>query len=209
MAHDDVSGIYAIEHAVSAKFYIGSSYQCRRRKSQHWTALRGGYHPSPHLQHAWNKYGEDAFEFFILEECAKSDLLIREQVYLDAFKPIFNSCWIAGRVTSPEVNARRAESLRARAALITHCPKGHAYDAENTYISKKGNRICRQCNTERVARVYASETSEQTAARLQRNLDYHTRHRDQRLTAMRTYVTAHKDEKRAYDRARRQRLSHG
>ena len=32
-----------------------------------------------------------------------------------------------------------------RAARITHCPRGHAYDEENTYRSKKGKRGCRKC----------------------------------------------------------------
>lgn len=27
----------------------------------------------------------------------------------------------------------------------THCPKGHEYTAENTYVSKKGHRQCRAC----------------------------------------------------------------
>jgi hypothetical protein len=27
----------------------------------------------------------------------------------------------------------------------THCPKGHAYDEENTYYTKKGTRACRAC----------------------------------------------------------------
>lgn len=30
----------------------------------------------------------------------------------------------------------------------THCPHGHSYDSENTYIDKKGGRRCRQCNRE-------------------------------------------------------------
>jgi len=28
----------------------------------------------------------------------------------------------------------------------THCPKGHPYDAVNTRVSKRGERICRTCN---------------------------------------------------------------
>lgn len=30
----------------------------------------------------------------------------------------------------------------------THCPRGHLYDAENTYISPKGHRGCRTCRTQ-------------------------------------------------------------
>jgi hypothetical protein len=30
----------------------------------------------------------------------------------------------------------------------THCPKGHPYNDENTYVSPKGIRNCRTCGTE-------------------------------------------------------------
>lgn len=29
--------------------------------------------------------------------------------------------------------------------LRTHCPNGHAYDGPNTYLSKRGSRVCRTC----------------------------------------------------------------
>ena len=28
----------------------------------------------------------------------------------------------------------------------THCPQGHPYDAENTYVTPAGHRYCRVCN---------------------------------------------------------------
>jgi hypothetical protein len=28
---------------------------------------------------------------------------------------------------------------------VTHCPKGHSYDAENTYIEPRGGRACKTC----------------------------------------------------------------
>jgi len=39
----------------------------------------------------------------------------------------------------------KANGDRQRAK--THCPYGHAYDAENTYFSKQGYRRCRACRT--------------------------------------------------------------
>lgn len=42
-------------------------------------------------------------------------------------------------------------------AAVTHCPRGHPYDDENTYINKKGQRICRACNRERHAERYHSQ----------------------------------------------------
>lgn len=31
----------------------------------------------------------------------------------------------------------------------THCIKGHPFDAQNTYIDKKGKRLCRECQRQR------------------------------------------------------------
>ncbi len=31
------------------------------------------------------------------------------------------------------------------AAAVTHCPLGHPYDAENTYMDKRGCRGCKKC----------------------------------------------------------------
>lgn len=47
---------------------------------------------------------------------------------------------------TPSVNKRRAPSPeRAK----THCPQGHAYDAENTAYDERGWRRCRACGRER------------------------------------------------------------
>lgn len=36
-----------------------------------------------------------------------------------------------------------------KSRMKTHCPQGHPYDNENTYISPKGDRRCRTCNREK------------------------------------------------------------
>jgi hypothetical protein len=48
-----------------------------------------------------------------------------------------------------------AENLRRGAAVITHCPAGHEYNAKNTYVGHKNKRQCRACNRERMRRVNA------------------------------------------------------
>lgn len=46
----------------------------------------------------------------------------------------------------PEENYRRG--IRPN-TLKTHCPKGHPYDEENTYVDKLGKRSCRACHRKR------------------------------------------------------------
>jgi hypothetical protein len=36
----------------------------------------------------------------------------------------------------------------------THCPQGHAYSEENTYVNRVGARNCRTCSRERALRYY-------------------------------------------------------
>lgn len=45
-----------------------------------------------------------------------------------------------------QINILRGQGFAARNAVVTHCPRGHAYDEANTYIRPKGNRMCRACH---------------------------------------------------------------
>lgn len=80
------SGIYQIYNKITNKRYIGSSISMRRRWSQHLFALRHNQHHSKHLQAAWNKYGEDSFEFKCLELCEPENLLSLEHEYILYYK---------------------------------------------------------------------------------------------------------------------------
>lgn len=63
-------GIYGIHNKVNDMVYVGKTETSfGDRRDCHIASLRGGYHINPHLQNAWNKYGEDNFEFIVLYEC--------------------------------------------------------------------------------------------------------------------------------------------
>jgi group I intron endonuclease len=77
------SGIYYIRNKANGKVYYGSSKNIQRRFADHRKRLRRKKHGNLHLQRAWNKYGEDVFEFGIVGYCEEEYLLDMEQVYLD------------------------------------------------------------------------------------------------------------------------------
>jgi len=54
----------------------------------HKRMLRNQKHHCTHLQSAWLKYGESAFEFSMLEECDPSVLIEKEQSYFPPEKTI-------------------------------------------------------------------------------------------------------------------------
>lgn len=75
--------IYKIINAINNKFYVGSAVNFDKRKKRHIWRLRRGDHINKRLQAAWNKYGEPAFVFVVVEEVADdADLLAAENVWL-------------------------------------------------------------------------------------------------------------------------------
>ena len=83
------SGIYKLTNVKNGKFYIGSAKDIKRRWWEHKNDLKKQKHINPKLQNAWNFYGENNFDFSIIESVVEDEsrLLEREQFYLDTFKP--------------------------------------------------------------------------------------------------------------------------
>ena len=78
-------GIYKIINVVNNKFYVGSAVDLKRRKTRHFSELRTNKHNNKHLQAAWNKYGESAFIFVVVEEAEETvNILDLENVWLKA-----------------------------------------------------------------------------------------------------------------------------
>ena len=83
---------YIIKCATSGKNYYGSTSNFKKRVTQHKYLLLRNRHHSAHLQKAWNKYGETAFEFSILKvfECAEMMLLAEKALLETYFKNAYN-----------------------------------------------------------------------------------------------------------------------
>lgn len=77
--------IYKITCVENQKFYIGSTVNKNQRWARHRKDLRAGAHKNKNMQASWNKYGEAAFEFAVVEEVLDTVLLMQvEQRHLDA-----------------------------------------------------------------------------------------------------------------------------
>ena len=80
------AGIYCIRNKVNDKRYIGSSLNIEERFKKHKQRLRNKKHINKHLERAWHKYGENNFEFSILETLIKeTEIRELEQLILDTF----------------------------------------------------------------------------------------------------------------------------
>jgi group I intron endonuclease len=125
------SGVYVIRNTVNGKVYVGSSWNVGGRCSQHRTDLRGGKHTSRHLQAAWNRYGESAFEFEVLQRCAESDVFVAEQAWIDRLQAAdrqhgYNSAPVAGSTRGIEYDEAFREKARQARLGRTHTPEAKA-----------------------------------------------------------------------------------
>ncbi len=96
-----LSGVYQIRCLITSQIYIGSAVNMPARWAQHLRSLRRGVHKNQHLQQAWIRYGEENFEFFVLEYVTRAFLLRAEQEWIDKTQCTdrntgFNICPITG-----------------------------------------------------------------------------------------------------------------
>lgn len=59
---------YKITNIENGSFYIGITENPTNRKNQHFKQLRAGKHINYKIQNDYNMYGENAFQFEVIEE---------------------------------------------------------------------------------------------------------------------------------------------
>src|SRR5260221_8854899 len=107
----NASGIYRITCTVNDRFYIGSAVNLYKRWYDHRFHLSRKTHRNQKLQRAWDKYGEDAFLFEVIEFVLMPFLLMREQYWLDKLNPFFN---IARFAQAPLLGLTHSLETRAK-----------------------------------------------------------------------------------------------
>lgn len=162
-----VPGIYKIINTVTNQIYVGSSMSCiYQRYSYHKKDLRANKHHSAKLQNSWNKYGEKCFDFQIIEEC--SNVLQREQYYIDTLNPFFNICKVAGNCSGRKfsdetklkmsliakkrglnsfLKAKQQSPYPPETETEKYCSKHKCYHNKEMFGKKKGN-VCKEWQRE-------------------------------------------------------------
>lgn len=135
------SGIYCIINIYNGKRYIGSSKNIRKRLWGHRAELRHNKHDNQYLQNAWNKYGEDKFDFYVIEQCPENILLEREQFYIDTIKPEYNLNPITTRPPMTEQSRRKLSETRKHKMSTGEIPLTHnkhifQYDFDGNFIAE-------------------------------------------------------------------------
>lgn len=110
------SGIYQIRCVPTGKFYIGSSVDIGHRWACHRMELRNIYHKNKYLQHAWSKYGEQAFSFEVVEFIGSLRKIEQEWIrVMDSTNHIigFN---ITDDTTAPRLGKKNSPEMLAKSA---------------------------------------------------------------------------------------------
>lgn len=173
--------IYKIVNLVNDKFYVGSTTNKKVRFREHRKQLRGNRHHCKHLQAAWNKYGEEKFDFRVVEEVPEIDSLqTAEDRWLQQHfgKPY---CYNSGAaaiapwrgVYGPEhFNFGRVMSEGQKAQISTALKEFYAQDYANhprvgkTHTDETKERI-RQAKLANPTRAWlGQERSEDTKAKI-------------------------------------------
>lgn len=91
--YKDNYGIYGIKNRINEKVYVGqTSESFLRRFWNHQWKLRNNSHDNIYLQNSWNKYGENNFEYFVIETVNNPSLLDELEIkYIDFYKKLEKS----------------------------------------------------------------------------------------------------------------------
>ena len=81
-----MQAIYQIRNKINNKIYIGSTNNINKRWNNHKSKLNNKIHENSYLQAAWDKYGEENFEFSIIEEVNDQNRIEKEIFYLQERK---------------------------------------------------------------------------------------------------------------------------
>jgi group I intron endonuclease len=127
--------VYAIVNKLNGKIYIGGTTNLFKRIPKHKYRLNLNKHENQHLQNAYNKYGKDNFEWYIVEECTEESALDIEQKYLNEFESYINSIGynIQKEATNRKHTPETIEKIREKRKLQKPTFLGH----KHTEASKK------------------------------------------------------------------------
>ena len=84
--------IYRIHNTIDNKDYVGLTNNPKRRKNRHFNDLANKCHDNPHLQRAYDKYGQEAFTYEILAEynCSEEEIKQHERAWIEKLDSYHN-----------------------------------------------------------------------------------------------------------------------
>jgi group I intron endonuclease len=177
------SAIYAIVNQQTRDMYVGSAVAVNRRWSAHRRDLVRQSHYNTRLQRAYDKYGKEAFDWEIVQFVGdKTQLITREQFWMDFFKPAYNNRPIANSPLGTKA------SVETRAKMSAAAKKRGFTDEHKQNISKAKKSICtiseeqkKRLSVLNTGKVYSAETRAKIS--VSSTGRYHTDEAKQKISA--------------------------
>lgn len=176
------SAIYAIVNNVTRDMYVGSSVGVNRRWSAHRNLLTKKCHYNSRLQRAYDKYGSSSFDWEIIQFVDdKSQLITREQFWMNFFAPVYNVRPVAnsplGTKASDETRAKMSVSAKKRGFSDEH--------KQNISKAKRGVSVMSEAQKKHLSevnkgKVLSVETREKI--RVTSTGRYHTNEAKQKIS---------------------------
>lgn len=112
-------GIYEIRNRITGNAYVGRAKCFAVRFKRHRYELRCGRHHCLPLQRAWDKHGEAAFDFVVVQECPPEAAIVLEARRLKCLSGLYN---VSRRASGGDLISghpqREAIVSRIRASLL-------------------------------------------------------------------------------------------
>ena len=158
ISEQKLSGIYMILNKINRKCYVGSSKDIINRWSQHKNKLLKEKHINQYLQNAFNKYGLNNFEFWIIEECSEEDLLVREQYWMDFHvcydhKYGYNICSKSDRPVMPQERREKVAAQRRNKTLEEFFGVEKAKEMKEKMSKSQKNRFRTKDEKKRISQL--------------------------------------------------------
>lgn len=162
------SGIYRID-GPKGRFYVGSAKGLSRRWIEHKRDLRRGTHGNPRLQRAWSKYGEESFEFSVLEYVEDvTQLLAREQHWIDTLDAVKKGYNVLPTAGSNLGMTHSEETKRKMSAAHKGRKHGPMSEEQKRYYSElyKGKKLSEETRKKMSESRRGRKFSEETRAKI-------------------------------------------
>lgn len=190
-----VTGVYVIWCKPEKKAYVGESGHVSNRFAHHRFKLRQGTHDIVSLQKDWDKYGEHAFQFRILEEAPsrpeREQLEAEWIVRLDAVSQGYNTALFStggGCKRSQATKQKQSEAAKIRNAdpeynkmISDRCKRQHA----------EGNLVLSPASRQKIANANRGKPMSEEQKQKLRNSAL--ARRDQMIAAAHKSVAVRKD----------------
>ena len=160
------SGIYKWENKISGEFYIGSAVDLSKRMSEYY---RESYvtHPSRGksiICFALVKYGYNNFSLSILEYCDRTEVISREQYYLDLLNPSYNILKYAYSSEGYKHTLEAIKKISLAPGRAAQAPRGYRGppEAKKGKFIKEDNSFYGKTHTEEVKELMSQAALKRT-----------------------------------------------